>query len=107
MHPYMHIYTFYTLCLFYFFAAVAQNHFPQLGISRAARAGSLPAATRASSFVARFCCRARSSVQPHCIGQIETLASAALRAAAKSLAVRGSAAPVLPLPAALVQSTHS
>lgn len=60
---YTYLYVF-TLCLFYFFAAVAQNHFPQLGISPAA----LSLSPSASSFVATCFC---ATSHPTALGKLK------------------------------------
>lgn len=67
MYLYIHTYLYvFTLCLFYFFAAVAQNHFPQLGISPAAL--SLSLSLSASSFVATCFC---ATSHPTALGKLK------------------------------------
>lgn len=63
---YTYLYVF-TLCLFYFFAAVAQNHFPQLGISPAARWIALCSPFPALS-LCLFICGNLLHLAPHCVG---------------------------------------
>lgn len=66
---YTYLYVF-TLCLFYFFAAVAQNHFPQLGISPAGLPCAAPSllSLSASSFVATCFC---ATPHPTALGKLK------------------------------------